>query len=226
MAAHDTLLAELLYGENEIRRLAAALADRKRAVYVDTLAERLRHHGSRQEVTLSRSILAAIDAAAMIAAREVVQSYNRDLRDFVARWPLAPARDLLNAVEEWSIRRADWKAPQIAVTETYDAHVDALVSFYRDNGRTPEFDFGGHGDAEPACAICKAIRARNPWSYDGVVRIGVPHPQCRQEWHPRDVDMPEMLVAGLEPAGILGSASLMQRASNQRDTAVALVETL
>jgi hypothetical protein len=121
----------------------------------------------------------------------------------------------------------------IAVTEMYWAHADALMAGFMEAGLgDAQFDFGGHpelGDEPPECAICAALEATNPHPLREVIRIGCPHPNCRQGWHARNLEVLMLALQsqdvqlGARVAGIVGKPSLIARAGNRRKAAAAIL---
>lgn len=224
------VVSGLRYGQEEVELLAQALYERKVAVYVATLRALSASFGKDLEnVTLDRAITDQLRSEAEHHAGYIVDTYNRELTAWAERKELVDPLQLLAEFEEWSIQRADSRSELIAITETYGPFADATLSFFRDNGRHGVlFDFGGHGDPHPECEICEAIKARNPWSLDQAVQLGVPHPGCRQLWHATNVDaadLPDMLVVGLTPGGILGQDTLIHQHGTV-EAAVAFIEEM
>ena len=212
----ERLARSLSFSSEERSRLATLIYRRKVAVYRDTLRALLREYGSLEEPSLSREVLAGLREEAERHAASIVQTFNRDLRRLLERTSDRPVEEVLDMVEEFAHLRAERRSENIAITEAYGPHADATLAFYKDNGLRPAFDFGGHGDPGPICAICKALKDRNPHPFERVVRIGVPHIACRQSWHPLIArgDLPQFLRAGISLAGIVGSEPLMNRQGN------------
>lgn len=231
MALPAEVVSGLRYGQEEVEVLARALLARKVAVYVATLRALAASFGKDLETfDLSRTILDQLRAEAERHAGYIVDTYNRELTAWAEMQELGDDPVLLLArFEEWTIQRAEHRADLIAITETYGPHADAILSFFRDNGQHGVmFDFGGHGDPHPECIICEAIKAGNPWRADQLVAIGIPHPGCRQNYHPVNLDpadLPDPLILGLQPGGILGQDTLIHRTGG-RDAAVAFIEEM
>lgn len=181
---------------------------------------------------LSEQIRSTIHAEARAHARSVARTHNRAVRKQALRISSAgdgrTRADLERELRDYSRSRLRDRSEAIAVTESYGAHADAIASFFRDAGVEPEFSFGGHpDDAEPVCEICKAIIAANPHSLADVIRIGVPHPFCRQSWHPLigQGALPDTVDSGRTPGGIVGEPMLIQRAGSERDAAESVVQS-
>lgn len=215
------VLDALRMGADEQARLAGAFADAKRRVYLATVEDLL----GRPSGQLSPDIDAALRLEAEEHAASVVATYNRELENFIDGLSDMPDVDMLLAVEEWSISRGDSKHELVAVTEAYAPHADATVATYLANLTLTEFDFGGHGDDPPDCPICRALVAGNPWPLEAVVQIGVPHINCRQEWHDVGGGLPADATEPLLPAGIVGRDTLLHRAGN-RAAAVQLIQEM
>jgi hypothetical protein len=205
---------------------AADIADElylhKLDVYIGTLEELANAHGYdlTDDIVLSDEIDNALHDEAQLAASRIVSTFNTDLARFVAGLPdETTADEALQAVDAWQTARAPAKAQVIAIDGAYDAHADATLHFYTAAGETPLFDFGGHGDPEPECALCEAIKARNPHPLERVLEIGSPHQQCAQEWHARDVNsaaLPDTIALGAgDVSGLVGQDPLMQRVGSR-----------
>lgn len=231
MAVSAALRAALRWGPEEQAELADEFLDVKVFTYVQTLADLAREHGVEledDEVELSDAVLSALRREAREHAAFVVETFNRELDEFLDRNALADRETLIGAYEQWAEARADSRSETIAITEAYTAAADATVAFYRDNGLEVEYDFGGHAgeDDPPACEVCVALAETGPHPHERVVAIGNPHPGCRQHWHARDAELPDELVLGREPAGIVGQQPLLIRTGNDRDAAVAEILAL
>lgn len=220
------------------RRDAIALRDRltdaKASVYEATLrdlAEQLRLTAQPQ---VSGVVRLALQIEAGNHSRSIVNTFNRDLAEYAFRFGrLLDEGQLRSTLQAWVENRNAQRAPVIAVTEMYAAYFDALMAGFMQAGLGDAlFDFGGHpelGDEPAECIICAALEARSPHPLRDVIRIGTPHPACRQNWHARNMDA---LVSQLEdrdvqlgavPAGIVGKASLIDRAGGRRQAAKAIL---
>lgn len=208
---HPELLAALSFGDRETDELAVAIAQRKINAYLKTLTALASSYGQ-DAPTLTARMTDELELAARREAELIVAAYNDALATAIddALGVSSSEADFLARIEEWSHARAERQAPVVGVTSTYDAHADATIQFFVAAGADPGFDFGGHGDAEPACKICRALASGNPWTAQQVVAIGTPHIGCRQSWHPRKlVSLPADYVAGVGgPAGIVSSTPL------------------
>lgn len=231
MAFNRELFRALRFTARDRGKMATVLARYHRDVYTRTLEEILAEHGRTDKVTLGTQVRQRLRDAAEQQARLIVSSFNADLEEWMRRHDELPDRELLPAVEEWMHQRAERQAPVVSITETYAAHADAVAHFYMEAGLAGQvlFEFGGHGDADPACPICKAIAARNPHPLQRMLAIGTPHPRCRQNWRETnagDLSLPNVPFAGLgDVAGIVGRESMIQRAGSVAD-AVRAVEAL
>jgi hypothetical protein len=215
VAVSRALRSSLKYGAADRKGLAEAIYDAKRQVYVETLADLAEGHGYELDgdVILAPTVEAEIRAVAQEHARLIADSYNRDVDAFLDRNESLEKDALLDTFDAWSQDRLDQHADLIAVTEAYDAYTDATVSFYAENGLEPEYEFGGHpelGDADPACDLCQALEATNPHPHARVLEVGIPHVQCRQNWHALvdPENLPDVLTLGGQTGGVLGADPL------------------
>jgi hypothetical protein len=226
------LLRDLRSDEEAFEELADRLFAFKRTVYVETLQDLAELHGYDIEgdVLLSEAIYEALGDDAEAAARQILDSLDGDLTEFVERNRERPLADLLDMVDDWLDDRQDWKAEQVAVTEAYPAHADATLHFYRAAGIDPEFDFGGHGDADPECDVCRALVQTNPHPPDRVLAIGQPHIRCAQKWHPRDLDesaLPDSIVLGAgDPSGIFTRRETFEQLHGGKSQAAEAIRSL
>lgn len=220
--------------DEDVERMADRFYRTKLRVYRDTLrdlANRFTRSGAPERVPLSQTIKDALRSEAERHARQVAQTHN----SAVAKEALAISShgdgktrgDLETELGKFARRRMRERSELIAVTEAYGPHADSIVSFFRDAGIEPEFDFGGHpDDAPPVCAICQAIIASNPHSLADVIRIGVPHPFCRQTWHARLTAEQQSLDAfdlGQSLGSIVGAPTLIQREGGEQEAAESVV---
>lgn len=196
------------------------------SIYRQTILELANERGAdRTRIHLSIEVRNALMDEARWTAEAMLRSHNRDLRSWIARnRPGKPDALFLTEGMEWARRRRQTHARIAAQTLAYTAHADATLGFWKDVGEEPLFDFGGHGDAPPKCAICRALVQTNPHPIARVVEIGIPHPQCRQTWHTET----EITVASRQPlgrsvGGILGQhRTWLDRNANRDDAADAI----
>ena len=214
------------------------MADRfyrtKIRVYKATLhdmADRFTGTGAPEQLQLSQEVKDALRKEAIDHARSVARTHNRAVRkEGLAISSPGDGRErseITGELERFGRSRLRRRAEPIAVTESYGPHADAILSFFRDAGVQPEFSFGGHpDDAEPVCAICKAIIASNPHSFDDVLAIGVPHPNCRQSWHPliSRAELPAAVDMGRSLGGIVGEPMLIVREGGEQEAADSVVQ--
>lgn len=202
----------------------AALADTlylwKLRAYEDTLAELADAYDfDVDDVSLSLSIQEALRAEAEVRAQQINATYNGDVTSFIADIvDEASYEEAIDSISEWSEARDADRSTLIGITEVYTPHADATLSFFRDAGIEPDFDFGGHGDDHAECPVCQALEAKNPHPFARVVEIGTPHIQCRQRWHARieGDELPDEFTLGQgDTAGIVGNDSLVHRAGGQ-----------
>ena len=180
MALRGELLAALAFGDDEARPLANKLSIRKIATYRKTLQTLATLHGLDKPVLSSR-LLQDLYAEATRDAESIIATHNARLPVLVDRALALEPDDpqaALAIIEELLHDRAEAHGPTIAITSLYGPHADATIGFYLNAGAHPMFDFGGHGDADPACELCQAILDLNPHPAARVIEIGTPHHQC------------------------------------------------
>lgn len=210
------------------------LAASKLSVYERTLLDLAQQIGITARVDVSPNVKVALAVEAGNHARSIARTFNNDLVDYAFRFGRQlDESELRSTLRAWVDNRNAQRAPIIAVTETYTAYADALMAGFIEAGLGDMlFDFGGHpelGDEPPECAICAALEAKSPWPAKVVVRIGVPHINCRQNWHPRDVEKAIELLSdknvqlGARTAGIVGRRTLIDRAGGRRQAAKAIL---
>lgn len=235
MPVSKRLREALRWGDDELEDLADSFLDHKVFTYVETLADLFTLHGAEitdDDIDLSDAILLALRREARDHAASVVRTFNKELDTFLTENAKLPRGELLAAYGTWAEVRADSKAEQIAVTEAYSAHADAKMAFYLANvpeGFEPSFDFGGHGDDDPVCAVCEVLLTTSPHPLSRVLEVGSPHIACRQDWHETDdfeEILPEELKLPTEPAGIVGKSAYVNRLGNDHAVAAAAIEAL
>ena len=234
MATREVVAALALdVGDEE--RLAASFYRAKAATYRATLLELSERAGhDRSKVALSLEIRAALSREAHDHARRVTQTMNGFLvKQAVKLEPLNLSdRQLARYLGEHMRARSRARAEMIARIETSTARLDAQVSFFRENGLEPAFEFRG----PPAkCPTCKALKAGGPWPLEKVLSVGYPHLNCTHNWHARMPAQSTLERGGLRPkqisagrggvAGIVGEHPLIQRTGGQ-EQATAWIEAL
>lgn len=200
-------------------RLSDVLYRAKAREYRETLLTLSRRFGEpRSRVLLSPEIRAALRKEARDHASSIIRTTNRAIETEARRRndlpPYLLARHLQGFVGDRTRRRSGLIARQEAAT----ARLDAEVSFFRENGIDPRFDFIG---PVAKCPVCKRLKTGGPWSIDVVVRIGQPHIGCTHHWKARAYSAAKLRAGGLRPkrisagrgriAGIVGGAPLMHR---------------
>lgn len=229
-----SLKAALKLDSADVRFMAERLLEHAVSEYVERLAELAEDHGyqlHQDEVVLSDSLVRQLARHARAQARQIADTHNTETVKLIDRNRDLPVRQLLGVYEAWADDRADWKAEEIATTEAWSAHADATLAFFDAAGIEPLYDFGGHGDADPECEVCQALRETSPHPHARVLKIGSPHIRCRQDWHPvLDDDqlaaLPDDLVFAERPGGILGRDPLVNRAENNHGLAAELVRQM
>lgn len=224
-----TAVEAVSWGPERVRAMAATLLRSKVRVYRKTLRELAKQHDVEVEIKMSDAVKDALAAEAFNHAQAIARTRNEAaLRIAVklARTGMDDKRlasDLRQLIEQRQRKRT----PMIAVTEAYGPHADATLGFYQQAPDAfPQMNFGGRpdlGDSPAECEVCQAIIAGNPWSVEQAIRIGTPHPQCRQSWHSElGGPLPDSMVVGEEIAGIVGSESLVLRLGSHADAAEAI----
>lgn len=222
------------FSDEDVARLADRFYRTKLRVYRDTLrdlADRFTRNGAPDRLPLSQTIKDALRAEAERHARQVADTHNSAVAKEALRISShgdgRTKADLEGELSKFARSRMRKRSEMIAVTEAYGPHSDAIVSFFNDAGIEPEFDFGGHpDDSPPECVICRAIIASNPHSLADVVRIGIPHPFCRQTWHARltaEQQGLEDFSLGQSLGGIIGAPTLIQREGGASEAAASVV---
>lgn len=218
----------------DVQALRDRLLASKINVYEKTLFDLAQQIGIGVRVDVSPDVRVALGIEAGNHSRSIAQTFNNDLVDYAFRFGRQlDENELRNSLRAWVENRNAQRAPIIAVTETYAAYADALMAGFLEAGLDDlMFDFGGHpelGDEPPECIICAALEAKGPWSLATVIRIGSPHPNCRQQWRPRDLEKAIELLTdktvqlGAKPAGIVGRRTLIDRAGGRRQAAKAIL---
>lgn len=231
MPVSKRLRASLQWGREERDELTDTFLEHKIFTYVETLADLAVAHGADvtpDDIVLSDEILVALKRESIEHAGMVVDTFNRDLGEFLQRNSDLERDRLLDAYEQWAEARADSKAETVAVTEAYSAAADATMAFYAANAdqAEPLFDFGGHGDDDAQCAICQALVQTSPHPLARVVDVGSPHINCRQDWHETgELELPEELAMPSAPAGIVGKQHFLGRHGDDRTLATAALLT-
>jgi hypothetical protein len=201
------------------RELAKILYDGKVEVYKATLEDLATSYGyelTETGIVLGEDVLNALRDEADENAQSIVETFNSELRTFLAERRDADDAAVLTEFETWAAERHDARAEMRAITEAYLPYADATLAFFAENDLEPDFDFGGHGDDDPQCEICQALEENNPHPMSRVLEVGIPHIGCRQDWHPNiDVNsLPDELKLGGRTGGVLGAEPLRDRAGS------------
>lgn len=208
------------WSKPEVEKLAATLLRSKVRVYRKTLRELAAQYGVEAQIKMTDDVKAALAEESLKAANQIARTRNSAAIRIARR---LRATGLSDKRIEQDLRilinqRQNKRRELVAITEAYSAHADATLAFFRDAGDLSQMNFGGHpelGDAPPECEVCRAIIDGNPWSVDQAIRIGTPHPQCRQSWH-ADLNqpLPDTVTVGEKIAGVVGRESLVSRAGS------------
>lgn len=200
--------------------LVSRFYEAKLAAYRTVLSELRVRFGGPARVYLSTAIRDALLAEAERDVASVLRTYEGFAAGEVSR---AQERGLSGSalaahMADYMRERGRNRAALIARSEVVAPRLDATVSFYRENGIEPEFDFAG---PPPKCAICKALIESGPYHIDSVLAIGIPHIQCRHHWSAREVTAEDLLAGGLRPgqisagrggtAGLVGGTTLHEK---------------
>ncbi len=236
LAATRRLIEEAKLGAEHVERLARTLYRAMAEAYRSVLLALARRYGhTQQRVVLSERIRTALAAEARKTAQAAVDTYNR----LVARWVernaqgTEPAK-LVAALGAYMRERGRKRSRLILDSAVEPAKLDATVSFYRDNGIEPVFDFRGH-EGPPSCLTCTELVRTSPHTVATVLAVNRPHPQCSHSWHVKGVSGQQLRSGGGdptritlgrgEPAGALGGQPLLLRVKGQ-DAAVAEIRRL
>ena len=220
------LVRELALKRADVARIKESLTTTKETVYESTLQDLAQRLGIVVPPKVSAQVKLALAIESGNHARSIADTFNRDLAHYAFQVGRELDDDeLRRTLRAWAENRDAQRAPVIAITETAYPYADALMAGFMEAGLGDAlFDFGGRpeaGDEPPQCAICAALQETSPHPLRRVIRIGNPHPGCRQNWHPRDLaKLVEQLVdrnvqLGARPAGIIGRPSLIHRAGNR-----------
>lgn len=211
-----------------MEKVAATLLRTKVRVYRKTLRELGELYGVEVKIKMSEAVKSALAAEALKAAEQMAQTRNSAALRIAIKLNKTGLSDerIRQDLRILVRQRQNKRRELVAVTEAYSPHADATLAFFRDAGGFAEMSFGGRpdlGDRPPECPICQAIIDGNPWSVEQAIRIGTPHPQCRQSWHPSiSSPLPDELEVGLTIAGVVGAETLVTRAGH-RDKAVEMI---
>ncbi|HEY3435082.1 MAG TPA: hypothetical protein VGK41_05470 [Solirubrobacterales bacterium] len=220
------LVRELALKRADLERIKESLTTTKETVYESTLQDLAQRLGITTPPQVSGQVRLALAIESGNHARSIVQTFNTDLAYYAFQFGRQlDEEELRRTLRAWAENREASRNPIIAITETAGPYADALMAGFMEAGLGDAlFDFGGRpeaGDEPPKCAICAALVETSPHPLKRVIRIGNPHPGCRQNWHPRDLaKLIEQLASrdvqlGARPAGIVGRPSLIHRAGNR-----------
>ena len=96
--------------------------------------------------------------------------------------PDNPAMDhaeIKKLLQETFSTMKDWKAQQIAITETQTAAHEASISMIKQTG----LKFRAHFLVDPqSCDICQEVAANGPYTVEEAERMGLPHIQCNDQY--------------------------------------------
>lgn len=195
--------------------------------YRSTLSGLRQLYGGKARVYLSTEIRDALLDEAERDAASVVRTFNGLLEAEAKRSPLK-GQALFDHLAAYANERARKRAPMIARSEVGTARLDATVSFFRENGIEPGFDFVG---PKPKCPICTALKATNPHTIGEVLAIGIPHIQCSHQWKGRVYSAAKLKAGGLRPgkisagagtvAGIVGGEALRSKLAGLSEETIA-----
>jgi hypothetical protein len=219
------------------RRDVEGIRDRLTAAKIDVYERTLRDLAAQLKLktppVVSGQVKLALGIESGNHARSIVKTFNKDLANYAFKFGRQLEEDeLRQTLRAWVDNRNTSRAPIIAVTETYGPYADALMAGFLEAGLgDAEFDFGGHpeeGDEPAECIVCLALEDTNPHPLREVIRIGSPHPNCRQNWHVRQLQhlilqlQSTDVQLGAKPAGIVGRPSLIHRAGGRAPAARAI----
>lgn len=216
-------------GPDVVERLTEKLYVAKLAEYRTVLSELRVAYGGPARVYLSTEIRDTLLNEAERDASSVAATYNRLLEAEARRSPLKGGA-LFDHLAAYARERGRVRAPMIARSAVAPARLDASVSFFRENGIEPEFDFIGPA---PKCVVCRTLKETNPHTFKEVLAIGIPHIQCTHRWKARAYSAAKLAAGGIRPgtisagagppAGIIGGESLREKLSGLKDDEVAAI---
>ena len=161
--------------------LAALLFTLNRAAYEQSLTRAVVDAGGDPNAVAltNRAVLADLRAAAEASAKTIAETYAADLQRLVAAMPADTApHDLAALIRRWDALRSDWKAPQIARTESATAAGRAVRDVGQRSRGTRKAYFGG----SLQCTICQTIAGNNPYEPDDPFIGSLGHPNCLDVW--------------------------------------------
>ena len=177
------------WGRADERRIETGLNSIRVEAYRNMLIETAGQAGCVSPASRARgpsgNSLAALRSSSKSEASGIVETYNNDLRQEVARLFEANPRGLRNhyrdGISSWFSGRQDWKAPQISLVTVQSARSMALADF---NARNKAlfgerlFRFTGPPPRESECAELMAMGAVDQSIVDAnpvPIHIGCPH---------------------------------------------------
>jgi hypothetical protein len=193
------LIRTMRIGPDWVRRLERRFYEAQASEYRRTLGVLADRYGAGRQVRLGAALRDGIRAAAERDARSVVATYNSQLEREAARHPELNGQHLADHLGRYMQERGRARAGFIAANEVAAARADAYVSFARENGVEPEFNFTG---PKPKCPICTALIDTNPHSLEVVLAVGRPHIACTHYFAPRGLKAADLRAGGLRPRSI------------------------
>lgn len=229
MATAGELARAAQLGPLDEERLARNLYRRNAAEYRQTMLALGRRYGlERKRAALSAEIRQALRRESEEAARSISKTYNGYVEAFIERETKkgTTTEELIAKLPAYMRERKAARLRVIDRTATTNARLDAQVAFYRENGSEPLMRFAG---PDPACPICKALRAIEPFPTQIALAVGEPHIGCRHRYVGAGVTSRELGEGGAKPdritlgrghpAGILGLRPLDLRTGGPEEAA-------
>lgn len=227
---HRDLIRAAQLDRKATEKMARGFYTAKARVYRDTLAELSHRHGHpRARVVLSSEIRDALQAEATDHAEKVTATFNRMLNEWAVANRDLPRQLFAGRLQMWQRERAKNRGPMISQVEVSTPRLDALVSFYRENGVEPDFELVG----PPAkCPLCKELKRTGPHPLARVLEVGYPHIGCSHRWRAKTRasavlraggERPGTISAGRGgPAGIVGGEAFVSQHGGQEAAAAAI----
>jgi len=174
---------QFAWDQSKANKLAYELSTIRLRGYDSRLAEIAREMGMPTATLEDAVTMDNIVQDSRGVAFQVLQTYNRDLKAFIAQQPRGASQAQLSAsVREWANHRADWKTVQISKTELMEGRNQANGDVLAKNDlqllqrATPQ---------SAQCPQCKALVARG-WMTPAQVDTTPPlHPGCVHSYEQR-----------------------------------------
>lgn len=183
MSALTERLIELYsYTQDEIDALVRVINERRRATWINALADLVEVHGCSQLPGTPKGVDSKeLRQMSVADAESIARTFNRDLARTVERLYKANPRGnrtyYASNLDEWAAARDQWKSLQIALNTDSTARYYAMKRFYEMNPNLAQ-RFVASGPP-PVCKICIRIFAAGVVDFDYVESQPLPaHLYC------------------------------------------------